>query len=414
MRRALPGGGMSRIAPLLENPRYEVFPAGRVEEAVAEWVPAGMTVTVTASPAKGLGATLDLTERLARRGYHAVPHLSARLVADDAHLAGIVARLQACGVDDVFVPAGDADPPAGRFHSALSLLERLAEMGSPFGRTGITGYPESHPIIGDDVTIQAMWDKRRYATYLVSNLCFDPVTLRRWIERVRARGVTLPLYVGLAGPLDRARLVRMAAKAGASESARFLTRNGSCASAHRAVTARNGCLSAPGRRWPPRHRRSRDCTCTRSTRFSRPSNGAGGCWHGWETGRLSDCCGRAESRQLAGLAVEVGRASVGGVAGGEFACPEPGEASPLQRPPGRDVGLLDIDDSGACFGVPRERQRGELPDRGGTYPPPGQGWISDQVVDAKRCLPAGRAGKAQHLSPVGVVGDQVALDEAGR
>ncbi len=225
MRRALPGGGMSRIAPLLENPRYEVFPAGRVEEAVAEWVPAGMTVTVTASPAKGLGATLDLTERLARRGYHAVPHLSARLVADDAHLAGIVARLQACGVDDVFVPAGDADPPAGRFHSALSLLERLAEMGSPFGRTGITGYPESHPIIGDDVTIQAMWDKRRYATYLVSNLCFDPVTLRRWIERVRARGVTLPLYVGLAGPLDRARLVRMAAKAGASESARFLARH---------------------------------------------------------------------------------------------------------------------------------------------------------------------------------------------
>jgi methylenetetrahydrofolate reductase (NADPH) len=225
MRLGPLGGGLAKIAPLLENARYEVFPAGSVEEAVTEWVPAGMTVTVTASPTKGLDATLDLTERLARRGYHVVPHLSARLVADDAHLADIVARLQACGVDDVFVPAGDADPPAGRFDSALPLLERLAEMGKPFSRTGITGYPESHPIIGDDVTIQAMWDKRRYATYLVSNLCFDPVTLRRWIQRVRARGVTLPLYVGLAGPLDRARLMRMAAKAGASESARFLARH---------------------------------------------------------------------------------------------------------------------------------------------------------------------------------------------
>jgi methylenetetrahydrofolate reductase (NADH) len=224
-RRVLLVGGLSRIAPLLESPRYEVFPAGNIEEAVAEWVPAGMTVTVTASPAKGLGATLDLTERLAGRGYRVVPHLSARLVADDAHLTDIVARLRACGVDDVFVPAGDADPPAGRFDSALPLLERLSEMGGPFSQIGITGYPESHPIIGDDVTIQAMWDKRRYATYLVSNLCFDPVTLRRWIERVRARGVTLPLYVGLAGPLDRARLVRMAAKAGASESARFLARH---------------------------------------------------------------------------------------------------------------------------------------------------------------------------------------------
>jgi methylenetetrahydrofolate reductase (NADPH) len=189
---------------------------------VLEWVPADITVTVTASPAKGLDPTLDLTERLTGRGYHVVPHLSARLVRDNAHLADIVARLSASGVDDVFVPAGDADPPAGRFDSALPLLDRLAEMGSPFSRVGVTGYPQSHPKIDDDVTIQAMWDKRHHATYLVSNLCFDPVTLRKWIARVRARGVTLPMFVGIAGPVDRTRLVRMAAKAGVAESARFL------------------------------------------------------------------------------------------------------------------------------------------------------------------------------------------------
>jgi methylenetetrahydrofolate reductase (NADPH) len=216
------GGGLAGAAPLLRSTRFEVFPAGGVEDAVAEWVPADQTVTVTASPVKGLDATLELTERLAGRGYRVVPHLSARLVADGAHLADIVARLTAAGVDDVFIPAGDADPPAGEFDSALSLLERLAEMGNPFARTGITGYPESHPRIDDDITIQAMWDKRRHASYIVSNLCFDPALLRRWINRVRARGVTLPLYLGLAGPLERARLLRMAAKAGAADSARFL------------------------------------------------------------------------------------------------------------------------------------------------------------------------------------------------
>jgi methylenetetrahydrofolate reductase (NADPH) len=215
-------GGLARVAPLLEHPRYEVFPASSVEDAVAEWVPPGMTVTVTASPAKGLDATLDLAERLAARGYRVVPHVSARLVADDSHLAEIVARLLACGVGDVFVPAGDADPPAGRFGSALSLIERLTEMGRPFARVGITGYPESHPRIDDDITIQAMWDKRRHAAYIVSNLCFDPAVLRHWISRVRARGVTLPLFVGMAGPVDRTRLIKMAARAGAAESARFL------------------------------------------------------------------------------------------------------------------------------------------------------------------------------------------------
>jgi methylenetetrahydrofolate reductase (NADPH) len=218
----LPRGGLAKVVPLLEHPRYEVFPAKSVEDAVAEWVPPGMTVTVTASPARGLDATLDLAERLAARGYQVVPHVSARLVADDAHLSEIVARLLACGIDDVFVPAGDADPPAGRFDSALSLIERLTEMGRPFARVGITGYPESHPHIDDDITIQAMWDKRQHAAYIVSNLCFDPAVLRRWIGRVRARGVTLPIFVGLAGPVDRARLVRMAARAGVAESARFL------------------------------------------------------------------------------------------------------------------------------------------------------------------------------------------------
>ena len=61
------------------------------------------------------------------------------------------------------------------------------------------------------------------AAYLVSNLCFDPATLRHWIQRVRARGVTMPMFIGIAGPVDRARLLRMATKAGVSESARFLT-----------------------------------------------------------------------------------------------------------------------------------------------------------------------------------------------
>lgn len=216
-------GGLARVAPLLQRPRYEVFPAKSTEETVLEWVPTDLTVTVTASPAKGLDPTLDLTERLTARGYRVVPHVSARLVRDDAHLADIVARLTACGVDDVFVPAGDADPPAGRFDSALALLDRLAEMGRPFSRVGVTGYPESHPRIGDDITIQAMWDKRQHAAYLVSNLCFDPATLRHWIRRVRERGVTMPMFIGIAGPVDRARLLRMATKAGVAESARFLT-----------------------------------------------------------------------------------------------------------------------------------------------------------------------------------------------
>jgi methylenetetrahydrofolate reductase (NADPH) len=216
-------GGLAR---LLETPRYEVLPTAAVEQEVLAWVPRDLAVTVTASPTRGLVPTITLTERLAAQGYRAVPHLSARLVRDRAHLADIVARLTAAGITDVFVPAGDANPPAGRYDGALPLLADLTEMGAPFPAVGITGYPESHPHIADDITVQAMWDKRQHATYIVSNLCFDPAVVQRWISRVRVRGVALPLHVGLAGPVERARLLATATRIGVGESARFLAGHG--------------------------------------------------------------------------------------------------------------------------------------------------------------------------------------------
>ena len=78
---------MTGLDALLRSPRYEVIPAKGTEQAVVDLVPAGMTLTVTASPVKGLDATIELTERLAARGYRVVPHLAARSVTSDAHLA---------------------------------------------------------------------------------------------------------------------------------------------------------------------------------------------------------------------------------------------------------------------------------------------------------------------------------------
>jgi len=222
MRNALHAPG---VLAALESARYEVLPTPGVEDDVLAWVPAGATVTVTASPGKGLDATLDCAERLAGHGYPVVPHLAARMVRDRQHLRDIVDRMLAVGVGDVFVPAGDADPPAGEYDGALPLLRDLTEYGRPFADVGITGYPESHPRISDDVTVQSMWEKRYHATYLVSNLCFDPAQLRRWVSRLRTRGVTMPLLIGLPGPVERTRLLTMATKIGVGESTRFLSKN---------------------------------------------------------------------------------------------------------------------------------------------------------------------------------------------
>ena len=219
--------GAAELSALLDSVRYEVLPAKATEDKVLAHVPRDVVVTITASPVKGLEPTLDLTGRLAAHGYRVVPHVPARLLRDDVHLKEVVERLSAAGVDDVFVPAGDADPPAGPYAGALPVLRRLSELGGPFARVGITGYPESHPLIHDDLTIQAMWDKHAHATYVVSNLCFDPRVLGEWIARIRRRGVSLPVHVGVAGPVQRTKLLAMATKIGVGESTRFLARHAS-------------------------------------------------------------------------------------------------------------------------------------------------------------------------------------------
>ena len=209
------------LAAFLRAPRYEIFPTEDVARQVAATVPPEVTLTVTASPRRGMPATVLLAANLATMGYTVVPHLSARMIRDRRELGQILETLHRAQIRGVFVVAGDAREPAGEFPDALSLLAALPP-DHGFADIGVTGYPESHPFIHDDVTIQAMWDKRRYATYIVSNLSFDVATIKRWVERVRRRGVELPIYVGMAGVADPIRLLRVSTKIGVADSARFL------------------------------------------------------------------------------------------------------------------------------------------------------------------------------------------------
>ncbi|MDQ6720503.1 MAG: methylenetetrahydrofolate reductase [Candidatus Dormibacteraeota bacterium] len=214
--------GRRALAAFLRSPRYEVLPTDDVEERVLATVPREVTMTVTASPRRGIEATIRLAERLAGHGYQVVPHISARLIRDESHLREVLGRVAALGRNEIFVIAGDAKEPAGQFPDSVSLLTAL--MSEPHGmrEIGVTGYPERHSFIDDDLTIQAMWDKRRVATYIVSNLCFDPRVVKRWVARVRRRGVQLPIHIGLAGVADPAKLLRISTRIGVVDSARFL------------------------------------------------------------------------------------------------------------------------------------------------------------------------------------------------
>jgi methylenetetrahydrofolate reductase (NADPH) len=201
------------VVEALRRPRYEVIPLQGIEEQVVGHVPKDIKLTVTASPKKGLEGTLELAERLSKQGYETAPHLSARLIRDEAHLEDVLARLRECGIRDAFVVAGE-------------LLSAMAKLDHDLDEVGITGYPESHPFISDEDTIKAMYEKEPHATYIVSQITFDAPTIAGWARKVRARGVGLPIYVGMPGAVSRQKLMRISAGIGLGESARFLKKYG--------------------------------------------------------------------------------------------------------------------------------------------------------------------------------------------
>jgi methylenetetrahydrofolate reductase (NADPH) len=57
---------------------------------------------------------------------------------------------------------------------------------------------------------------------MATQLCFDAQVLLRWLEGVRERGVTLPLYAGVPGPIERRKLLDVSVKVGVGASLRFL------------------------------------------------------------------------------------------------------------------------------------------------------------------------------------------------
>jgi methylenetetrahydrofolate reductase (NADPH) len=212
-----------RLAEFLRHLGYEVIPLEGAEESVVEHVPKDIgRLAVTASPSKGTWATIELAERLAGDGFSVAPHLSARLIRDRVELGEILQRLREAKIRDAFVVAGDVEEPAGQFDGAVGLLEAMSEIGHDLDEVGVTGYPESHPKISDETTIQAMYDKAPYATYIISQICFDPEVTSDWARKVWRRGVKLPIRIGMPGYVNRQKLMRISASIGLGESARFL------------------------------------------------------------------------------------------------------------------------------------------------------------------------------------------------
>jgi methylenetetrahydrofolate reductase (NADH) len=222
-RASLAPPARDALARVLRSPTFELVPLKNALDQAA-FLPAGVTVSVTASPAKGIEATIALCEQLQGRGFRAVPHLSARMVRDRSHLADLIAWLEGAGVDRAFIVGGDAKEP-GDYADGLSLLRDMAEIGHPLSEIGIPCYPQGHAFIADGPLLEALHAKAAFASYMTTQLCFDPGAIATWIAERRAEGLELPIHVGVPGVAEPHKLLAISARIGVADTHRFLTKN---------------------------------------------------------------------------------------------------------------------------------------------------------------------------------------------
>jgi methylenetetrahydrofolate reductase (NADPH) len=216
--------GFKALRLRLENPCFEIIPLNGVEKKV-ENIPPGSDVAITCSPDRGISATLDLTRSLCAHGFTLIPHIAARMVTDEAHLRDIFGQLDELGVHGIFVVGGDAERPAGKFDSSLQILELMATFDHGIEAVGIGGYPEGHPLIDDLTLLKFLQEKQPFAAYMVTQLCFDPEVIVKWLRGIREEGVGLPVHIGVSGVAERAKLLKIALKIGVGQSVRFLKKN---------------------------------------------------------------------------------------------------------------------------------------------------------------------------------------------
>lgn len=222
-RASLDEPARQALGRLLATPKFELIPLKNVHAQAAS-LPDGATVSVTASPAKGLEATVELCEQLRDRGFRPIVHLSARMVRDRTHLVSLLGRLRDSGIDRAFIVGGDAEEP-GAFPDGLSLLRELGEVGHPFTELGIPCYPEGHAFIPDDALLEALTAKAPFAHYMTTQLCFNPGAIRRWLLERRADGISLPAVIGVPGVTEPHRLLAISARIGVKDTRRFLVKN---------------------------------------------------------------------------------------------------------------------------------------------------------------------------------------------
>ena len=173
-------------------------------------------VYITLLPGEDFRQVADKAKELTNLSFNPVPHFPARSIKNLNVLKDYIKRCKDCGVKQALVIGGSAQP-IGDFHCSLQLLETGLFEGF---RIGIAGHPDGSPDISDSDLEKAMEDKKPYADYIVTQWLMEPEPIIKFVSKQ-----TIPVHVGITGPMKISSLLKFANTIGAKNSINFIKSN---------------------------------------------------------------------------------------------------------------------------------------------------------------------------------------------
>ncbi len=217
------------LATLLSSASVEISSRGHQLQELADRFRPGTEVTITFLPGDNYRHNVETAAALRRAGFIPVPHIAAREMPSREALDDFLGRARGeADVTRILLIAGDVAAVKGPYRSSLDVAASGLIEARGFSRVSIAGHPEGHPFLDGDAVLSAArawrdWGQiTKIGVDVVTQFCFESTPILSFIAELDARGVGLPVIVGLAGPASPATLTKFALRCGIGNSMRAL------------------------------------------------------------------------------------------------------------------------------------------------------------------------------------------------
>lgn len=190
-------------------------------------------VAVTFLPNEENAARIAAVKAVRELGFEPMPHLPARRIRSEAQFEDYLGTaVSEGGVRRCFVIAGDPVRPEGPFEDSMALIQTGLFERYGIAALGVGGHPEGHPNMTEEAGFAVLEAKcaeiarRGMAPLIVTQFAFDAGRVLDWLKTLRARGVDVPVRLGVPGPAGIKTLMRFAARCGVGASTAVLAKYG--------------------------------------------------------------------------------------------------------------------------------------------------------------------------------------------